>query len=51
VVAERVHSSETRFLKECIGLSYPERLNCLKRHSLEERRLRGDLAGTLDIFY
>jgi len=40
---EKVQRRATKLLKECQNMSYSDRLNYLKLHSLKGRRMRGDL--------
>src|SRR4051812_26493126 len=42
-ILEKVQRRATRMMKECRGLSYPERLKCTRLTSLETRRERADL--------
>ena len=47
---EKSQKRATRLVRQCKGMSYPERLRFLKLHSLKGRRLRGDLIETFKIF-
>ena len=47
---ERVQRRATKLLRECEGLTYPQRLAYLGLHSLKGRRVRGDLIDIYKLF-
>ena len=49
-VLERVQKYATRLVPELKPLSYEQRLEKLKMYSLEDRRVRGDLIHTFNLF-
>jgi hypothetical protein len=51
IAIERVQRRATKLLPECSSMSYSERLDYLKIHTLKGRRTRGDLIELFKMFH